>query len=71
MLLWELDSVFQCQYRVYFSSLFSSNRLLEALSRSVIIYNYREPHCNADIIHTLNSQGQTDLTLIISIIKIK
>lgn len=70
MLLWELDAVFQSQYHMYFSSLFSCNRLLEAMSRSVIIYSLREPHCKADIKHTLNTQGQTDLTLIIRVIKI-
>lgn len=62
MVLWELQPFFQCQYHMYFSSLFSSNGLSVAVKCCVIIYDNRKPHCNADLVHTLLPQGQTDLS---------
>lgn len=61
-MLWELKHFFQCQYHMYFSSLFSFNGLSVAMKCCVIIYNNRKPRCNADFVHTLHPQGQTDLT---------
>lgn len=60
MALWELEHFFfpQCQYHMYFSSLFSFNKLSVAMKGHVIIYNNRKPLCNADLIHVYNHKGK-------------